>query len=166
MPHEPCTLATERLRLRPVHAGDAAALLALFQTAFVRRFLLDDTRVELDWVIDRLRESEAMFNRLGFGLWGLFVGEGPDLIGFCGFVAEGDEPRLIYGLSESLSGKGVAREAALAVVAFASNRGLTPIRASVDAENVASRALLEALGFDVVETSQGLLGPVLLYEKP
>lgn len=165
MPREPDTLVTERLRLRPVGADDAAALLALFRTAFVRRYLLDDALVELDWVSTKLGESEAMFDRRGFGLWSAFPGDGSELIGFCGFIAESDEPRLIYGLSEAVSGRGFAREAVLAVVAFVSDRGLDPIRASVDAANVASRALLDALGFKVVQTSRGHSGEVLLYEK-
>ena len=165
MPREPYTLVTERLRLCPVCTDDAPALLALFRTAFVRRYLLDDALVELDWVLTTLGESEAMFDRQRFGLWSAFLAAGSDLIGFCGFIAESDEPRLICGLSEALSGMGFAREAALAVVAFASDQGLDPIRASVDAANVASRALRDALGFEIIQTSDGHSGAALLYEK-
>ena len=60
---------------------------------------------------------------------------------------------------------GFAREPAMAVVAFESDQGLDPIRASVDAANVAPRALLDALGFDVVQTNRGHSGAALLYEK-
>ena len=63
MPYEPCTLLTERLRLRPVCDDDSPALLALFRTAFVRRYLLDAAFVERDWVLTTLGESASMFDR-------------------------------------------------------------------------------------------------------
>ncbi len=108
-----------------------------------------------------------MFAREGYGLWAMSrIGAAP-LLGFCGFILEANEPRLIYGLAEDAAGGGLAREAAQAVTGHAAARGLRPVRASVDGENTASRALLHALGFQIVSAEPGRLGEVFLYElKP
>lgn len=163
MKQESRYLETPGLRLRPVRADDGPALMALFNSPYVRRYLLDDERVDATWVDAAILESERMFDRVGLGLWALFEGDRTELCGFCGFIAEENEPRLIYGLAEALTGRGLAREAAVAVVAVAAARGMKPVRASVDAANTSSRKLLEALCFEIVQTNPGRSGDVLIY---
>ena len=77
-------------------------------------------------------------------------GEG-DVIGYCGLVFHGngasDEPELAYELLRRAQGFGYATEAAGAVVTWATEAGYARLWATVRAWNVASRRVLEKLGF-------------------
>jgi [ribosomal protein S5]-alanine N-acetyltransferase len=74
-----------------------------------------------------------------------------DVIGYCGLVFHGngspDEPELAYELLRAAHGHGYATEAARAVVTWASEAGHPRLWATVRDWNVASRRVLEKLGF-------------------
>lgn len=74
-----------------------------------------------------------------------------DVIGYCGLVFHGngspDEPELAYELLRAAHGCGYATEAGLAVVTWASEAGYSRVWATVRDWNVASRRVLEKLGF-------------------
>lgn len=74
-----------------------------------------------------------------------------DVIGYCGLVFHGngslDEPELGYELLRTVHGRGYATEAGGAVVAWASEAGYARVWATVRDWNVASRRVLEKLGF-------------------
>jgi RimJ/RimL family protein N-acetyltransferase len=74
-----------------------------------------------------------------------------DVIGYCGLVFHGngspDEPELAYELLRSAHGFGYATEAGRAVVSWASGAGYQRLWATVWDWNVASRRVLEKLGF-------------------
>ncbi|HEY1914585.1 MAG TPA: GNAT family N-acetyltransferase [Streptosporangiaceae bacterium] len=74
-----------------------------------------------------------------------------DVIGYCGLVFHGtgapDEPELAYELLRAAHGCGYATEAARAVVTWVSEAGYGRLWASVWDWNVASRKVLEKLGF-------------------
>lgn len=74
-----------------------------------------------------------------------------DVIGYCGLVFDGtgapDEPELAYELLRAAHGCGYATEAASAVVTWASEAGYPRLWAAVRDWNVASRRVLEKLGF-------------------
>jgi ribosomal-protein-alanine N-acetyltransferase len=74
-----------------------------------------------------------------------------DVIGYCGLVFHGngapDEPELAYELLRRAHGFGYATEAGGAVVAWAAEAGYERLWATVRAWNVASRRVLEKLGF-------------------
>jgi len=143
-------MQTARLLLEPFAPADAAALLALFRDPHVRRYLLDDTLVDAEWVaaeIDRSRD------RFAAGQPGLFAARwrpDGDLVGFVGLRSfdESDPPQLIYGLLPDFVGRGLAREMARAVVdATFLLHGHKELHAVVDAPNLPSIRLLRALGF-------------------
>ena len=79
-----------------------------------------------------------------------------DVIGYCGLVFHGngapDEPELAYELLRRAHGVGYATEAGGAVVTWATEAGYERLWATVRAWNVASRRVLEKLGFH--ETGQ------------
>ncbi|RHW22425.1 N-acetyltransferase [Nocardioides immobilis] len=79
-----------------------------------------------------------------------------DVIGYCGLVFHGngvpDEPELAFELLRRAQGFGYATEAGGAVVAWATAAGCERLWATVWAWNVASRRVLEKLGFH--ETGQ------------
>ena len=79
-----------------------------------------------------------------------------DVIGYCGLVFHGngapDEPELAYELLRRAQGFGYATEAGGAVVTWSTEAGYERLWATVRAWNVASRRVLEKLGFH--ETGQ------------
>jgi RimJ/RimL family protein N-acetyltransferase len=74
-----------------------------------------------------------------------------DVIGYCGLIVHGngspDEPELAYELLRAVHGRGYATEAAWAVVTWAGEAGYERLWAGVRDWNVASRRVLEKLGF-------------------
>lgn len=74
-----------------------------------------------------------------------------DVIGYCGLVFQGngspDEPELAYELLRAAHGCGYATEAGRAVVTWVGEAGYGRLWATVRDWNVASRRVLEKLGF-------------------
>lgn len=74
-----------------------------------------------------------------------------DVIGYCGLIFHGnrspDEPELAYELLRAAHGRGYATEAGRAVVTWVSEAGYGRLWAGVRDWNVASRRVLEKLGF-------------------
>jgi RimJ/RimL family protein N-acetyltransferase len=74
-----------------------------------------------------------------------------DVIGYCGLIFAGngppDEPELVYELLRAAHGCGYATEAGRAVVTWVSEAGHARLWAEVRDWNVASRRVLEKLGF-------------------
>jgi ribosomal-protein-alanine N-acetyltransferase len=74
-----------------------------------------------------------------------------DVIGYCGLVFHGngspDEPELAFELLRAAHGSGYATEAGEAVMTWASAAGYERVWATVHDWNVASRRVLEKLGF-------------------
>jgi RimJ/RimL family protein N-acetyltransferase len=85
------------------------------------------------------------------------------VIGYCGLIIHGngssDEPELAYELLRAVHGCGYATEAGQAVVAWAGGAGYRRLWAGVWDWNVASRRVLEKLGFREV----GRVRPVSVY---
>lgn len=165
------TLRTRRAILRPIDAADRDTLHALFTDPVVRRYLWDDEVISVEQVVEVTGESERLFRESGAGLWlawrssseshlvedrspesaaGL---ESPELTalpaGFTGFwyFHEPPELELIYGVTPSMHGQGIAGEIARAVIDYAfAELGHARIQASMDAPNVASIRVAEKLG--------------------
>jgi RimJ/RimL family protein N-acetyltransferase len=74
-----------------------------------------------------------------------------DVIGYCGLTAHGngspDEPEIAYELLRAAHNRGYATEAGEAVVAWAREAGYRRLWAGVWDWNIASRRVLEKLGF-------------------
>ena len=74
-----------------------------------------------------------------------------DVIGYCGLIFQGngspDDPELAYEFLRAAHGHGYATEAGRAVVTWASEAGYGRVWATVRDWNVASRRVLEKLGF-------------------
>jgi ribosomal-protein-alanine N-acetyltransferase len=146
------TLQTDRLILRAPGAAEAAIYRRLWSERDQRvpphRRIDAEGRPTVEDIAAQIRaESEGA----GVGL--LAVGrkvEG-DVIGYCGVNAHGngspDEPELAYELVRAAQGSGYATEAGLAVVAWAGDAGYRRLWAGVWDWNVASRRVLEKLGF-------------------
>jgi len=142
-------LRSARLLLRPLTTAHRDAALALWQQPGVRRYLWDDRIITPDQALDPLRVSERDFLERRFGLWGLHLPENPALLGFCGLRAAElmAEPELLFALDDGYTGRGLAWEAARAVLQHAFDElELPAVGAAIDAPNVRSSRLLEKLG--------------------
>jgi len=162
----PLRLETSRLVLRPLTAEDFEPFYArlvcdpvvmAFYHAYAAPLTEGDrrARAQRDF-FDHFADGHARF---GYVCWAV-TARAPiadasvgDLLGWAGIVtpALGDPalgPELAYMLAASLCGRGLATEAAGAVLADAYRRyGVAAVHAVVDAPNGASRRILEKLGF-------------------
>lgn len=142
-------IETARLRLRPCRRSDLDELHALFTDPGVRRYLLDDTVVSRDWVAAEITSSLESFADSGIGQWAILPAGGDELIGFTGYRRfHAPELELYYGLASSHWNRGLATEAARAMIRLGfEHHGFPSILASTDAPNAASARVLEKAGF-------------------
>jgi RimJ/RimL family protein N-acetyltransferase len=159
----PPTLTTARLLLTPVEDHDLTALHAHWNEPQVARFLWDANPVPLATVADLIARSHRTFQTAGWGLWALRPAPDPagdTLIGVCGLCPfdHGPGVELLYSLSPSHWGQGLATEAATAVLAHAFDTlGLPEILATTDDANDPSIRVLTRLG--ATPTTRIQVGP-------
>lgn len=154
-----------RVAYRRLGAADLDRFHAIATDEHVRRYLLDGQLLPREWADDELAASDRLFEQAGVGLW--LVAEGDDVIGFAGFRVFPEvepAPQLLYALLERATGRGLATEIAVALVAHAREVGLDPILAAVDEVNAASVRVLEKAGFRRRGEQEGELGVMRLYE--
>ena len=158
-------LSTERLVLRPVTAGDHAAVLAHWTQPDVRRFLFDGAALSGVEVAETIDESIGDFAARGFGVWLIELGSATGLIGTAGLRPLGSSGlEIFYSLAPGAWGHGYATEAARAVVEYGLGPlGLPEVLAEVDEGNAASVAVVRRLGMTPYAVVPGLLGPMTRY---
>jgi len=151
------TLRTDRLVLAPYTVGAGRAVLAGGDPGV--RLGAGYPHAE---TVDRLRlltehapvDSPADDRLVG---WFVILAEEGVVIGDCGAKTEPDEQGRVevgYGLSASYRRHGYGSEAVAALVSWLGTQpGVRAVTAEVDVGNVASRRLLERLGFDLESTS-------------
>jgi len=140
------TLRTPRLLLRPLTAADAPALLRIYGDADVTRFYELDT-------LSTLAQAEAVLQMFlqHHDRFLLVDPASQDGIGTCGLFMWERQSRMAsfgYDLARPYWGRGLMREAALAVLAYGfAVKDLNRINALVAVGNERSRRLLRALCF-------------------
>lgn len=160
------TPTSPRLRWRRLSAAGLDPFHRLTTDPHICRYLLDGEAMTRDWSAATLTASDALFARLGLGLWllsptdpipatdGISTIDG--IIGFAGyhiFEGMGDDPQLLYAFTEPATGRGLATEAARALVTAGHTAGLDPIHTAVDAPNTASLRVLAKAGFTIDRTT-------------
>jgi ribosomal-protein-alanine N-acetyltransferase len=157
---------SERLRYHPVGPANLDAFHRLVQDEHVRRYMMDGNVFPREWSAERIRLSEALFERRGVGTL-LVHDKGTDeLVGFCGFEHSPGrpEPQLMYAMFERFAGRGFATEMARAAIAQARTQpGFAEIMADADEINVASVRVLEKLGFERIAVRPGAFGNLILF---
>jgi ribosomal-protein-alanine N-acetyltransferase len=154
-------LRTDRLLLRPFRPEDEEELFRLWNDPQVRRYLWDDQPVAQEVVREQIALSQQGFREQGFGLLALFLADQPErLIGFCGLrrIDGGEDVEVLYGLLPGYWKRGLATEAAQAVLRFGFERlGLAEILAGADFDNAASVRCMQRLGMS--DAGERRVGP-------
>jgi ribosomal-protein-alanine N-acetyltransferase len=154
------TLETDRLILRHSRVGDAAIFRQLWTERDLRvpphRRISSEGRPTVGDIAAQIRAERG---EPGPGILAVERKGTADVIGYCGLTTHGngspDEPELVYELLRAVHGCGYATEAGRAVVAWAGEAGYRRLWAGVWDWNVASRRVLEKLGF----REAGRVGP-------
>lgn len=142
-------LSTARFLLRPPREGDEAALLGLYGNADFMRFAGCEPWPDVGAAsafIERARDGLARMSSVRLGIF-----DGEELVGTCGLLdidATHGRAELGYGVSVARWGRGIAKEAACAILDWGFRElALRRVAASVDPDNAASIRVLESLGF-------------------
>ncbi len=146
------TLETDRLILRHRRVGEAAIYRQLWTERDLRvpphRRINSEGRPTVEDIAAQVRTE---LGELGPGILAVERKGTADVIGYCGLAIHGngspDEPELAYELLRAAYGCGYATEAGRAVVTWASEAGYRRLWPGVWDWNVASRRVLEKLGF-------------------
>jgi RimJ/RimL family protein N-acetyltransferase len=143
-------LATERLRLRHLRAGDAGFMLTLLNEPAYYRFIGDKGVRTPDAARDFIRNKiAASYESNGFGLYLVELNAAATPLGICGLVRREGLADVDIGFAflEQFWGRGYAFEAASATLDYARDTvGLKRIVAITALDNTSSIALLEKLG--------------------
>ncbi len=142
-------LRTRRLWLRQWRAEDVDALHAIWTDAGVRRYLWDDKIIVRDRAAEVVAETLALIAERGVGMWSIWTGAEPAMVGFCGFreMIDTDALELVYGILPEFWGQEMVLEAARAVLRDGFDRcGFESITALADPPNKASFRVMEKLG--------------------
>lgn len=146
------SLETERLVLRRRRVDEAAVYHQLWTERDPRvpphRQISADGRPSVTDIAEQISAEDEVVRP---GLLAVQRKDSGHVIGYCGLAFAGtdasDEPELAYELLRTAHGVGYATEAAQAVVTGAGASGYRRLWASVWDWNVASRRVLEKLGF-------------------
>jgi RimJ/RimL family protein N-acetyltransferase len=145
-------METPRLRLRRLLPSDEADLIALDNDPEVMRYVGSPPGVKspeetAERVTRRLRESDAG----GLGFWRIESRADSVFYGVGGLIRmpDGDDVEVAYRLARAAWGRGVATEAAGALIGHAFGAvGLTRVVAVTYPDNVASQRVLDKLRFE------------------
>jgi ribosomal-protein-alanine N-acetyltransferase len=142
-------LETDRLRLRPVAAGDLDEFAALYGDPEVVRFIGYRSPMTREQTAERLVFMLDHWRQHGFGMWALLLKADGRFVGRCGmrYLDETTEIEVGYTLAREFWGQGFATEAARAVVRYALDvMKVSRLVAVADPANVASIKVMKKLG--------------------
>ncbi len=142
-------IETERLLLRMYRAEELEAVYHLITDKDVTRFFPDYYKVEKNDVLMSLPRRIERWRKYGFGQLGVFDKVTEKLIGYCGLqhLDNTEEVEVYYGLHKKFWNKGLATEAAKAMLRFGFEKVELPrIVAATHPENNESQKVLIKLG--------------------
>ena len=140
-------VTTERLMMIPPGKENMPDLIRLKGDERVFGWMLHGVR-SAERAQEELEDDIEFWEVRGYGTWCVFERETGTFLGICGFMErpDGRGVALRYALWPECRGKGYAREAARAALAFGHRAGLARIIAVARDENVASCAVLSDIG--------------------
>ena len=150
-------IETERLLLRIYRADDLKAVYRLITDEDVTRFFPGYYSINEADVLASLPRRMARWRKYGFGQLGAFDKSSGELIGYCGLqpLDETGEIEIYYGFYKIFWGKGLATEAAGALLRFAFEHAELPlVAAATHLENSDSQRVLRRLKMKQGENSR------------
>ena len=151
-------IRTSRLRLTPIRINELDELHRLWTGPEVRKYIWDGVAISREEAASIIAQSAGYFLRRRFGLWAMKLGVVPAgedrIIGFCGFWYFRDPPELelIYGLDPAYWGRGLATEAARAMIQYGFDEmSFESITGSTDAANTRSALVMERAGMTLTK---------------
>ncbi len=140
-------VTTERLSLRPVGPEHLQDLIRLKADERVFGLMLHGTRTP-ERTREELEDDMEFWLVRGYGTWSVFERATGDFLGIVGLMErpDGRGVALRFALWPECRGKGYAREAAAAALAFGHRRGLSRIIAVARESNLPSRGVLGDIG--------------------
>ena len=143
-------LNTERLVLRHFTVDDAAFILELLNEPGWKRFIGDRGVDSLDTACNYIESVPiASYHKHGFGLYAVELKDDRTLVGMCGLIKRDtlEDVDLGFALLARFEGRGFAREAATATLAYARDPlGLRRVVAITTEDNARSGRVLESAG--------------------
>ncbi|MDZ8087838.1 MAG: GNAT family protein [Nostoc sp. DedQUE12b] len=143
-------LETERLLLRETTLQDTEAIFAVFSDPGVTKFHDLDTFTSIKEAIAVIERRAKRFEQGDAIRWGIVHKQNNILIGSCGFRVNPQEhsAEVGYELASTFWRQGIMTEAVSTILQFGFQKmGLRFVIAQVMLENIASKKLLEKLGF-------------------
>lgn len=144
-------LETERLVLRAIVPEDAPEIFEMMRDVRVTQYVGRHPMTSMDEAIQRVERFQTTYAEQEGIAWAITPRGEQQLIGTCvlwNFIREHDRAEIGYVLSPAWWGKGVATEAASALLTFGfTEMGLHSVEAQIAPDNAASRRVLEKLGF-------------------
>jgi RimJ/RimL family protein N-acetyltransferase len=138
---------TDRLTFRDWSLADVPAFDAICSDPNVMQFVGDGTPWSLERTEQFIFRAIEMSQSLGFCQWPVIETSRSVLIGFCGFVPADDGAEVGWRLSKDCWGRGLATEAARAVITYGfETMEFSRIVATVQSANRASIRIAEKLG--------------------
>lgn len=155
---------SQHLLGRHVRAGDVDALLAVYGDADAMRWVGDGEPLTRAQCVEWVAVCARNYRTRGYGLSALVERTSGEIIGFCGLVhpAGQAEPELKYALRREHWGRGLATEAARAMLAYARDGlGLRHAIATAYPQNLASLRVLRKAGMQPSPTRTDSDGTVV-----
>lgn len=153
----PSLLTTPRLKLLRWEASFAGPYAALCSDPEVMAFIAEGLPYSSERAFQSQNKIFEHWNRTGYGMYGVFELEGDELVGIAGLatadylVNTKPMPEIGWRLKKRLWGKGLAGEAALAILdELRRNQTLSEVCAVIHEENSRSHALAARLGFKLL----------------
>jgi len=146
---DPSLVRTMRFDIRPFRGDDLASLLVFNSSPEARRFM--GGVVSKSDTVESLRAHMQSVETMGLGARAVVERSSGSVLGYCGIqrFAGTDEFELFYGYLPTTWGRGVATEAAYALIRVARRcEAITHLVAVVHPENLASLRVLEKLQFE------------------
>lgn len=159
-------LRSPRLVLTPLRRDDVHPLRAHWSEPAVREYLWDGRIVTTAEVRDVVAGSERLFGDHGAGLWRIEHFGSPGLVGCGGFWQFHDPPELelLLSLSPSVWGRGLAQEAAGALIDHVFDAlGWPMVQASADSPNERSLRLMRGVGMHPAGERPGEFGRIEVF---